>query len=1228
MSSLLDLQNDLQAQKSLRDSVETIIHAADNNKYQDIRKLKKLRHEAQSKATELNRSIVAIERRIEALKRVEPSPSTDSLSEEPAARSSFDTRAPSPFVHLSLPAVVVDTDPGESTWALNELLQALGAKEREAEFYVSRGNALIALLRQHPAWTNDLELLAWGHRIQNLLVHGAKEVLATAYRLARYVISDVASLRTLTALRIQHFVVASLARDPVRFLLEREHALKFVRRFIEVEHGAAEIHTGVLRALIAVAEQNEDRLRTLCLETLCELAVVVPERLFFLGGMRVLMHVVSDGPYEISGLVGVAIVHMLDRPCGRACLRGGADVGAFLAPFTDVQIKGHVNTERLQHGANVLTTVLKAWPGLVAFLQRDFQPVRDLLNCLVFAIPVLRDVVMDVVFDVLHIRQLPWTRAKAGVVASAPRTRVVSHYVALLLAVLLRCDVLRLLSTVMDGGDELNARKAAYLYAEVHFLAATLLPETSHVPQSPKTEFQVSTFEFPKPGVSKVHIQDGPFQEDDRVLIVDKSVNFTSPSNISTNGDHVNGAFVSDFLTSDALSCPDPSYTAFGGAASDDTSVDHTFSGPSFGSSFSIEKMTRRLQKPRRDIAAINVHTQLAKSKSKQDVDDAAFRQMILDTRVLSTKSFARWNWDVLTELAQGPLRNPRRYDEVLKTTKLFKRISSFFRPFKYRFSTTKRAPGNERYTAFGCEFFKMLLSFPEGARTLAESKLLRQIAECLAQVDAYSGITAAEPLFSKQRLLVTLSPGYFRMLGVLSADPAGLAMLESWKFFSMFYHIVERSGREDLALLILSAVDYSQLSHLRTILGKAMATCGVAVRLHATRLAASLLYAPQTQTWAARALVAQLYDTDVEVCEVAVAAIHAYGAVSRDNLDHILRLRPSLDHLSRATRARQLLYLATPRGFRYLTESEFVQDELDRWEATENVVYAKQMERSILTQYCFPAAIPNTTAAPGFAQDAPNFFGELVKTDEGCNLLLEQNILERHVSVIRASVPQDFSQLSPADIQLLKASLWVLANIGSTSLGVLLLEDHGVIPDIIDICRHSDVWSLKGVAFYALGFVARTEEGAEVLDELDWCVKADSMQSPVGVSLPRNITDYFFVDSANALTISTIDPEALEDESDSDRLVAAVIQRFKELGSTYSWSERSTLRDINKIKEKYGEVFEAPELLVRTLDMLAAGHYRMNTRRTILEYFGGKVWELMVKRERRRRLSGNRQAD
>lgn len=145
-------------------------------------------------------------------------------------------------------------------------------------------------------------------------------------------------------------------------------------------------------------------------------------------------------------------------------------------------------------------------------------------------------------------------------------------------------------------------------------------------------------------------------------------------------------------------------------------------------------------------------------------IDDAHFRNLLLETQVLSTKDHGRWSLEILTELLEGPLLNSRRLDEATRASKFMRRLLSFFHPFSYRYSdvvktsvrsqvgvgnTPRLADFNPsqqtaKFTQLACTTLSTLVANPDGVRYLLEDKLLPQIADCLAQLDPVSFL---EPL-------------------------------------------------------------------------------------------------------------------------------------------------------------------------------------------------------------------------------------------------------------------------------------------------------------------------------------------------------------------------------------------------------------------------------------------------------------------------------------------------
>jgi rapamycin-insensitive companion of mTOR len=92
------------------------------------------------------------------------------------------------------------------------------------------------------------------------------------------------------------------------------------------------------------------------------------------------------------------------------------------------------------------------------------------------------------------------------------------------------------------------------------------------------------------------------------------------------------------------------------------------------------------------------------KLKMGMSMDDKTFQLSLLETQVksssnlsrnhilihfqvMATKEHTKWNFEILQELIEGPLLNPKRMEEAIKVGRFIRRLTSFFHPFSHRFS-------------------------------------------------------------------------------------------------------------------------------------------------------------------------------------------------------------------------------------------------------------------------------------------------------------------------------------------------------------------------------------------------------------------------------------------------------------------------------------------------------------------------------------------------------------
>jgi rapamycin-insensitive companion of mTOR len=139
-------------------------------------------------------------------------------------------------------------------------------------------------------------------------------------------------------------------------------------------------------------------------------------------------------------------------------------------------------------------------------------------------------------------------------------------------------------------------------------------------------------------------------------------------------------------------------------------------------------------------------------------MDDKTFQSSLLETQVMLTKDYTKWNFDTLQELIEGPLLNPKRMEEAIKVSRFIRRLMSFFHPFNHRFSDMARVKvqysssstnvrlsshfvqGNLRWVRLGCSLLTTLVASPDGLRFLSfEDDFLKQIVKSFAQLDPVS---------------------------------------------------------------------------------------------------------------------------------------------------------------------------------------------------------------------------------------------------------------------------------------------------------------------------------------------------------------------------------------------------------------------------------------------------------------------------------------------------------
>ncbi|TXT05984.1 hypothetical protein VHUM_03745 [Vanrija humicola] len=1016
---------------------------------------------------------------------------------------------------------------------------------------------------------------------------------AAAYRLLRYMLTRLSWGRMING-GLQWIIIRTFTRD-AKAVHEREQALRLLRavvvlpelspREIGILHHASvasvtedpitvllrfrvPLQQGLVRAIVSAAENQDDAMRIVCMETLVEIALLDLECLLRADAFRVVLNALKDGPWELGlGITG-ALLYLINRPATREMLLPGSDIETVLVGLTENYGKVSLrhmqrHLDELDHCVRNVGMLLGTWSGMLYLCMDNYRAVKSLISSLHVPMPEMRNALLDLFFSAFRIKAPTWTSAfldgrrltvynRAFEASNQLQENLdeddlpqplnlCDHYVAFLLAVFIESGLIEaLVALVQDEECEQGVRrKATLLLGEILQLANRVLPLQYAAQIQALPRLFTGVTEFSKP------------DERNAALSALSSID----SLFRNNRKRAHGEVVRQSRLA-----------------------------PS-----SVQESLKRSQR----------QVQQVKLRLGLQMDDKAFQLMINESGVLLSRDHTKWNYDVIMDLLQGPLLNPKRLDEVMKATKFIRRLFSFLHPFNNRFSSILRTRPNYKWVRLACALLTTMLVNPEGQRALSEDKLLRQIVECLTELDQYAGQPSAQPVFARDRLENTLSYGYFEMIGTLSKHHAGIKLLEKFKFFTCFHHLCELRSREDIIKLIIECFDYTIDAHQRIVLSKALTSSYMETRLFATHHLGRLLNeSPDLTDWAIQLLITQLYDPALDVCEIAV--MYLEGACTDPvNLEKVVHLSPTLEHLGDIGANLFLRFMSTSVGFRYLQHANYVDYELESWLTDHNLLYVIEVE-SFVSKTIRPFARDSVDDYWAYEGTAPtHFFGELCKTPEGCQYLREKGLVPAFAEIVRQHGMEASDQALMTSV---KSALWVLGNIGSTEGGLAFLEDEEIIEVIIEIAEKSPVLMLKGTSFFVIGLISSTQMGAEILEEYGWVSTRTPMGQTTGLCLPNDLTRFAYIEPWKPRRVDPTTPPlpvltGLEGE------VMGMISKL----SNYVLAA-GAMNNLKRVRNRHPRLFHSVTFFHRALRAISTNHFQAPVRKFILDLFDVQI--------------------
>uniref|UniRef100_A0A8C1B4T7 RPTOR independent companion of MTOR, complex 2 a n=1 Tax=Cyprinus carpio carpio TaxID=630221 RepID=A0A8C1B4T7_CYPCA len=899
------------------------------------------------------------------------------------------------------------------------------------------------------------------------LLNEVKEVRAAGLRALRYLIHDSSVLQKVLQLQVDYLISRCIDIQQSNEV-ERTQALRLVRKMITVN--AELFPSSLTNSLIAVGNdglQERDRMVRACIAIICELALKNPKIVAQRGGLStILKNVIDCQLSRINEALITTILHLLNHPHTRQYIRADVELEQILAPYTDFHYRHSPDTAEAQIKEDrearflaskmAIIAAFRSWSGIINLCKSGNSGVQSLIGLLCIPNMEVRKALLEVMYEIFRLPvplvtgdfeealhsvdpskfQDSWRLSDGFVAAEAKvilphRARSRPDLMDNYLALLLSAFIN---SGLLEGLVEVVTSSDG----QISVRATILLGELLHMANTIL-----------------------PHSHSHHLHCLPTLINMAASFDISQEKRLRASAAVNHLkrFHEKKRRGPQP-YSLY---------LDHILRR----TSNSTHKREQH-QRPQKDIYIM------------KDTEEALMMNL-RDSQILNHKQNLDWNWILIITILKWPnvnLRNNK--DEQMH--KFVRRLLYFYKPSSKLYSALEVDHAKARQlTVAGCQFNQFLLDSEDDGQAYLE-ELVKDIVQWLT---SSSGLKSERSLHSNG-LLSTLSQHYFLFLGTLSAQPAGVKMLEKCGVFQCLLSLCSVKNQDHLLKLTVSTLDYSRDGLARVILSKILTAATDNCRLYATKHLRVLLRANVEffSNWGMELLVTQLHDHNKTVSMEALDILDE-ACEEKANLHALIHMKPALSHLGEKGLLLLLRFLSIPKGFSFLNERGYVSKQLDKWQKVYNLKYVDMIEEQLneaLTTYRKPVDGDNYVRRSNQRLQRPNVFlpvhlyGQLVHDKTGCLLLEAQGVIPDLSYTVRSPVFDKWE-----GIKQLKAALWALGNIGSSNWGLNLLQEENVIPDIIALAQHCEVLSIRGTCVYVLGVISRTRQGSDVLKALGW---------------------------------------------------------------------------------------------------------------------------------------------
>lgn len=987
-------------------------------------------------------------------------------------------------------------------------------------------NALVKILSSTDACENRSEVLGFSTFeimccLTPSLLSDSSDVRAAGLRAIRHCIKKPEDITSLVRLRLTILICRSL-----ELLLDNEserlQALRIIRKSCTV--CPQQFPNAFTHSLSAIAMcshgPSKDQLHRACVATLCELCLLNPQAFVVGCGLKALRHVLitSELPLRMAECVLGTLLWMLNNPDTRKLV--SFDFGQLASHFTDFNPISKPNDKNsygeTAHGT--LVSLLRSWIGVLYFCDPSGDHSKSGLSSIIRALHVknstTRIAIINLLREILGFCPAEWVddvdtaiesvnpykyrdkfSLNSGYIyteamdlipsLSSKRVNLVNLPQSILVSCLLELKLDEALVQVILTSDNVLSVQSTILLGEFLHLADSIVPTNIKPALSDLVAYALEG----RPS-SKCINYSTSIEEYDQVLCSSDDRLIFYP--VNTVHPEKSEIFVGD----DVKKCN--AMAAISALAKLYKTLNHEPTPATIGLYHAMN-----LFGPKVSMLRYVKHKKQLKHKGAQTVMTKECEDFVKESGVLIVKEAVAWKWDPIRSALKTRIKDVNKLDDMCYNL-FVQRLIEYFQPSSKMYGDVELRPEVLPLNLFTLALFDLVDDLMDAPNESGETFLNILLTDIHLQLEALTSSNYSYSCYlNPQRLAVTLSQHYFLMLGRVSSTERGRYCLDKTKIFPLLLNIAVNTHLCCYVKLIVSCLDYTTDSFPRVLLGRVLSCSQQKSRLYATRFLRILLRfnahraedVVVTGFWILELLISQTVDDNPVVSMAALDALDE-ACDYNEYLKMLIGLRPNILQLGDRGLLLLVRFLSDTAGYKYLSDSSFVSNQLHNWGTHFNFRYVLIVEGELHDQLTLHQRHEDGHYKTRITSDLSrnripsirlpaHLYSQIAVHENGFQAVVK-DVYFRNITQFILNLFQE----SPTKDQLhLKAALWAVGHFGSVPQGACYLANNGVLQAVCKTAISYPVYSVRATALYALALISSNRAGAAHLRKAGWNV-------------------------------------------------------------------------------------------------------------------------------------------